>query len=206
MYNEFDSFDLARLAKEKMPYVSFRTESEEDIKASREKGRYVPVDVDYACITTPGTKDVLLEKIPDWWDKKYDEVRNGRCPQAWLDKWKADYDRYKKGQELPTEGTPIRGWSMISPAQQEAIIRANILTVEDMATASDTAIQAIGMGAVNIRYKAEAWLKQAKSKGPLTQEMAAVKKERDSLKIQVETLEKQVSELKAMIKAEKVSA
>lgn len=197
---ELDSFDVARLAKEKMPYVTFKREAEEDMKASREKGRYVPVDVDYACITTPGTKDVLFERLPEFWDKKWDEVRNGRCPQAWLDKWKADYDRFKAGQEIPADGTPIRGWAMISPAQQEAIIRANILTVEDMATANDSALQMIGMGAVNVRYKAEAWLKQAKAKGPLTQEMAAVKKERDSLKIQVETLEKQVEKLKAQLK------
>ncbi len=198
---ELDSFDIARLAKEKMPYVTFKTEAEEDIAESRKQGRYIPVDVDYACITTPGTKDILLEKIPDWWEKKYNEVQNGRCPQSWLEKWKADYERYKKGQELPVDGYPIRGWSMISPAQQEAIIRANILTVEDMATAPDSALQMIGMGAVNIRYKAEAWLKQAKSKGPLTQEMAAVKRERDSLKIQVETLEKQVEQLKSRLKA-----
>lgn len=200
MHDALDAFDIARLAKEKMPYVTFKTEAEEDLKASREKGRYIGMDVDYACITTPGTKDVLFERIPDWWEKKFDEVRNGRCPQAWLDKWQADYDRFKKGQELPTEGTPIRGWSQISPAQMEAIIRANILTVEDMATANDTALQMIGMGAVNVKYKAEAWLKQAKSKGPVTQELAAVKRERDSLQSQVATLEAQVTKLKAMVK------
>ena len=196
-----DQFNSVNFDKQVMPYVRFKTEVEEDISESRKQGRYVPVDVDYACITTKGTKDVLLERIPDLWEKKKIEVHNGLFPMEWLEKWQASYASYKHGQETPPDGTPIKGWSVISPAQQEAIIRANILTVEDMATAPDSALQMIGMGAVNIRYKAEAWLKQAKSKGPLTQEMAAVKRERDSLKIQVETLEKQVEQLKSRLKA-----
>lgn len=199
--SEFDSFDAQRLMKGAMPYVTFKVEPKEDVKASREKGQYVAKDVEFACITTPGTKDILYEQLPQWWDKKFDEVRNGRCPQVWLDKWKADYERFKQGLDVPTEGTPIRGWAVISPAQQENIIRANILTVEDLATAPEGALQMIGMGAVALRYKADAWIKQAQDKGPLTQEMAALKKERDSLKGQVETLEKKVEKLLAKARA-----
>lgn len=201
-----DAFDLAQLAKEKSPYVTFKTEPKEDIPASKAEGRYIAKDIEYACITTPGSKDIHVEQLPQWWDKVKEQVQNGRCPQSWASKWREQYEHWKKGLEIPTEGTPIRGWAVISPAQQEMIIRSNIYTVEDLATANGDTLQNIGMGSVALKYKAEGWLKEAGKRGKGAQEMAAVKRENDHLRSEVETLKKQVEQLVKSSKAEKVSA
>ena len=197
-----NEFDLSSLNRERPPYVTFKSEPKENKKLSQEKGRYIAEDVEYACITTPGSKDILFERLPQWWDKLAEQVQNGRCPSAWVSRWKEQHANWKKGQEMPPEGTPVRGWAVVTPAQQEMLIRANILTVEDLANASADALQQVGMGSVSLKVKAETWLKAASlnGRGKVTQEMAAVKRENEHLKSEVETLKAQVEKLTAMVK------
>ena len=90
---------------------------------------------------------------------------------------------------------------MLTPAQVEALVRINILTVEDLAGVNDEGMKRIGMGAVEMKNKARAWLMQVNDKGPLTQENAALKRENDSLRGQVTELTRQNAELRAMFEA-----
>jgi hypothetical protein len=60
---------------------------------------------------------------------------------------------------------------------------------------NDEGIRRIGMGGVDLKRKANAWLAQLQDKGPLTQKVASVEAENDQLRMQVETLAKQVSQL-----------
>ncbi len=92
-------------------------------------------------------------------------------------------------------GTPIRGWGVLSPAQQEAIIHNNVLTVEDLATLNEEGLRRIGMGAVQMKTKASAWVAQLQDKGPLVQEIAAVKSENAVLRTSLESLQRQVASL-----------
>lgn len=197
--NAEDLTGLSEMNSKQMPYVSFVTMPKEDKKQSERLQRYVAKDVDYARITAPGTRDLQIEELPRWWDKLYQQVQAGRMPQAWVDKWKAAHAKWKQGQDLPPDGTPIKGWGVISPAQQDTLIRANVLTVEDLAQATSEAIAHVGMGAVQLKRKAEAWLKQMGDKGPLTMEVAKVKQENDLLKKNLETMQEKMDELKARL-------
>ena len=188
--------------EERPALVRFERVAVEDKAASLQAGHYVAKDVDYALITPPYSKDVFKIKIPQWFANMQQDVANGRLPEKWERDYRDTYERWKAGQEIPLNGVPIKGWGVISPAQQETLTRLNILTVEDLAAVNDEGIRRIGMGAVELKNKAKAWLAQIKDKGPLTQEVAALKTENDVLKASVAALEKRVELLSRQDHAE----
>jgi hypothetical protein len=188
------------LREERPPYVRFESVVVEDKAASISAGHYIGKEVDYALVTPPYSKDVNKFKINTWFDIIEQDARNERMPKEWVGRFKKMYEMWKQGQELPVEGTPIKGWGIISPAQQEMLIRLNIRTVEDLAAANDEGLRRIGMGSYDLKNKANGWLKQLHDKGPLTQEIASVKMENSILKASVEALTKQVETLMSQVK------
>jgi len=188
-----------------MPYVRFDRVPVEDAAASRDAGHYVARDVDFAYVTPPYSKDVMKHKVESWFAQLKVDATNGRIPGEWLTKYQAGYEAWKKGQELPLDGFPIKGWGVISPAQQETLIRLHILTVEQLAACNDEGLRRIGMGSVDLKNKATAWLKQLKKAGPATQEVAALQKENSVLKASIESLEKRVQELTKFVELAKMS-
>lgn len=186
--------------KERPAYVRFERIAVEDKAASVSQGRYVAREIDMALITPPYSKDVFKIKVPQWIANMKQDVQNNRLPEAWMDDYIAAYEKWKKGEEIPLNGIAIKGWGVISLSQQETLIRMNVLTVEDLAAINDEGIKRIGMGGMDLKNKAQAWLAQLKDKGPLTQEMASIKAENSLLKSNVETLTRQVGELLAQAK------
>ncbi|MCK9622144.1 MAG: hypothetical protein M0R47_16610 [Methylobacter sp.] len=182
-----------------MPFVRFERIAVEDAAASREAGHYVAKDVDMANITPPYSKDVMKYKVVAWLGQLKIDAMNARIPADWVEKYTAAYEAWKRGQEMPVDGYPIKGWGVISPAQQETLIKLHILTVESLAAANDEGLRRIGMGAHDLKNKADAWLKQLKKAGPATVEIAALKKENAGLLAAVSGLEKQVSELSKLV-------
>ena len=187
--------------KDRPAYVKFERLAVEDKAASLAAGHYVARDVDYANITPPYSKDVFKIKVKQWFDDLEMQVRNDRIPRAWVDTYKKAYQAFQNGQEAPLNGTAIKGWGVISPAQQETLVRLNVLTVEDLAAVNDEGLKRIGMGAMDLKNKAIGWLSQLNDKGPLTQEIAALKAENSQLNSTIATLVRQVEELRAMVKS-----
>ena len=175
--------------------VRFKKEAVEDKAATLKEGHYVAKDVDYALITPPYSKDVVVQKVTTWLEQMEVNVRNGRFPQQWLEDYRKQYQAWQNGQELPPNGTPIRGWPVISPAQMEMLLHINILTVEDLAGINDQGARSIGMGSLDLKNKARAWLAQRSDKGPLTVEIASVKAENAVLKSSNETMQAQLAAL-----------
>lgn len=180
---------------ERPAFVQFERRPIEDKVASREEGRYIAKDVDFALVTPPYSKDQVVCRIDRWKDNLENNVRLGKIPKEWKDHYLRAYDAWKNGQELPLNGTPIKGWGMISPAQQEMLIHIKILTVEDLAGVNEEGQRRIGMGSIDLKNKARAWVTQNKDKGPLTQEVAALKNENAQLKASLESLQKQVDKM-----------
>ncbi len=183
------------------PIVRFERMPVDDIAASRKAGQYVAKDVDYAYITPPFSKDEVVKKAEAFLIDNTQKVSLGQMPREVAERYKLQYEAWKNGQELPLEGTAIKGWPMISPAQQSMLIDRKIMTVEMLSQANDAALQLIGMGGVALRNMAQNWLAQAKDKGPLTMQMTEVQKENDILKGSIASLTKQVEELRAAVKA-----
>jgi hypothetical protein len=190
--------------EERPAYVRFERVPIEDKQASLKAGHYVAKDVDFALITPPYSKDVYKTKVTQWFVNMDQDVQNGRLRQEWADQYKKSYEHWKNGQEIPLNGTAIKGWGVISPAQQEILLKMNVLTVEDLAGINDEGLRRIGMGSMDWKNKAVAWLAQLKDKGPLTQEVAALKSENVLLKTTVDSLTAKVHELSESIKSKQV--
>jgi hypothetical protein len=177
--------------------VRFERVAVEDHGAKSVNGVLPTIDIEYVYVTPPyssGNSEVVKKAGP-WLEDCHRKAKNGLLDPRHAAHYQAQYDAWKTGLELPPEGTPIRGWQMLTPAQQENCIRLKIPTVEYLAAATDEGLKAMGMGALDLKRKAIAWLAQAHDKGPLTLEMAKMQKENDALKVSIETLQEQVKAL-----------
>lgn len=171
------------LLEEKPCYVTFETRAIEDRNVLIDEGHYGFKDVIFVRVMQPGGKEVFEDVAESWIEKQFAKVRNKQMPMELASKYKSMFEDYKKGEETPLEGTPIRGWPVLTPAQGKTIISAGIRTVEDLAAASEEALMNIGMGARSFKHKAEAWLKSSEQ-GKSTQRLV-------DLELKFEQLEKQ---------------
>ena len=188
--------------EERPPYVRFEQRPVEDKPKSKAEGRYVAKDVDFALITPPYSKDLIEVRVDRWLENEEANVKNGRIPPMWLERWKESYALWKKGCEIPLDGTPIKGWQMISPAQQEMILRTGIRTVEDLAGCNDEGKRRLGMGALELVQKARKWLDTAESTGKVAAMNAAHEKEIETLKKTITNLEENLKAVTAQLNAQ----
>lgn len=177
-------------------YVRFEIRAVQDAERSLETGHYVSKDEIWALVTPPYSKDCVEKRADIWLSQKEIDAKNGRISPKHLEFWKEAYKRFQAGQEEPVDGTPLKDWNAISPAQFNNLHAIGMKTVEDVAQANDEGLKRIGMGAIDLRNKARAWLQAAKDHGPLVNEVSALKKENETLKGSVESLMEQVTLLK----------
>lgn len=168
--------------EERPAYVRFEKRAIEDKAASLQAGSVVYKDIDYVLVTPPYSKDCFESKWTQWIKNVEQNVKSGRTPQAWMDHWKQSYEHWKKGEEAPVNGTPVKNWPAITAAQVKTVIASGILTVEDLALANDEGIRRLGMGGRELKNKAMAYVKAAKDTGSVVMENAALKNEIDQLK------------------------
>lgn len=188
------------IKEDRAPYVKFETKAVEDVAASKERGHYVAKDVDYVIITPAYTKDIFKQKADAWFAQIERQAKDGRFNPAWVAKYKQQFAAWREGKELPLDGTPILGWNVISPGQQETLNRMGIRTVEDAAAMNDDAIRRIGMGAVNIKNKAIASISGSKDTGRLVMENAELRAKLDVAEKTVEQLSTKVRDLDEYVK------
>lgn len=158
-------------------YPRFFIEPVQDELASVQQGRPIFRNEERVEIVIPGDPT----KCPV--HRVTDEHRN---------RWRQQYDAFKKGMEAPVEGTPLEEWPAVNRAQVMELRAIGILTVEQISTLSDTATQRV-MGLSGLRARAQAYLDDA-SAIALTEQLSA---ENDGLRLEVSTLKRQVEELGA---------
>ena len=160
-----------RELKERPAQIEFSRRAIEDTVASKREGRYMTYDVDYVTVFIPYSRDTNVFTVE-------------RLYEAW-----------KNGQELPPNGTPIKGWGVLSPAQQENLIHYRVLTVEDAAGMNEDIMRKLGMGAVEIKNKAKTWLAQLAERGPATMQIAELQRENELLKGSIASLEAKIDRM-----------
>lgn len=190
---------MIEMKEERPAYVRFEVRAVEDRAASEKNGCYTTRNVEYALITPPYSKDCIEQEVKDWIKQLDDNVNAGRLPGKWRDHYKAAYEAWKKNEELPPEGCPIKGWPVLSPAQQQNLISQNIRTVEDLAAINDEGMKRYGMGALDLKNKAKAWLKSAASLGTVVQENASLKQRVSEQEATIKTMSEQLAQLKAAV-------
>ena len=188
--------------EDRAAYVRFERIAVKDNEASLKDGFYKSKDQDMIYVTPPYSKDEYTSKVDVFFQKKEGDVRSGRIPQKHLELWKEAYAHWRKGQEPPLDGTDVRNWAVISPAQAKNMISAGCRTIEDLAQANDEALRRLGMGGNDLKNKAKAWLQAAKDHGPLTEEISQLKNQNKQLQGTIDSLQEQIKRFEIRMDAQ----
>lgn len=184
------------------PLVNFETRAEEDRNASIAQGSVVYRDVDYAIITPAGSKDRIEREVKDWFANLQDQVRQGRFNEDWFRYYKRSFESWKAEGEIPLEGTSLRNWPVITPAQVKSLLNWNVQTVEQLATANEETLSRLGMGGRSLKDRAVEWLRASGSEaGKQSAEIVNLRQELTATKAQNETLAQELSIMKAQLQA-----
>lgn len=188
-------------AIQRPPYVTFEVRAEEDRAASIAAGHYVAQDVHYALVTPQGSKDRVERKVKEWFEHLEQQVREERFDAVWLDRYKREYDAWKSGREVPTNGFPVAQWPAISPAQLEQLRHLRVLTVEDLAAANEETISRLGMGGRALKQRAAEWLSAAAGTGKVAEELSALKVANQDLAERNASLQEQLTAISKQLEA-----
>jgi hypothetical protein len=154
------------IADKRPPFVQFEErELGINAEASERAGRPIPNIVTLACITPHGSKD-RFEKVAEEWLKQIRaQAMTGSYPLEWVNFFEAQYGEWKKGNELPREGTPTKTWQAATKEQSTRLAAMGYTTVEDVAQIPDSALGSIGPDGRYLRDLAKSWINEAKDKG-----------------------------------------
>ncbi|MGE4259214.1 MAG: hypothetical protein AB7F19_07720 [Candidatus Babeliales bacterium] len=157
----------------------------EDKIKSLEEGRPIFKEEMMIDIHIPGGRNVVTHK-----------VRHLNPEQ--LEEFSKEIENFKKNLTETPVGTSLQEWPAITRSMAEELRHFQIFTVEQLASASDTAIQNLGMGMRALREKARAFLEKA-ADNAVTDRFA---KENMELKDQLKMMQEQIKELRDKINEE----
>lgn len=176
------------------PYIRFETRAIKRMAPAEQGGAVYFVDVDYALVTSHGSKDTVEKALPDWFEHLKMEVHQNRLPANWFEAYQASYRAWKAGEELPVVGTPLKNWPVLSPAEAKNLNELGLRAVEDLAAANEELVGRIGMGARSLVQRARDWIAANKDQAPLIQQL-------DAQRNVIAGMELQLSELRQMVAA-----
>jgi hypothetical protein len=105
------------------------------------------------------------------------------------------YERWKKNQSAPVDGTPLAAWPGATPSLVKALEPLNIRSVEDLALMEDSAIMKVSIPGLREKQK------QARSYLEAQKSTAGVAAENLKLKEQLEAQASEIAELRAAVEA-----
>lgn len=183
--------------KARPPHVRFLKVAVEDRNKSIEAGHPVYEDVDHVVITPQGSKDSVTKTAKEWLENSDLQVREERLPPDWAEKFHGAYDHWKRGEEIPVEGTALANWPAISAGELATCKGIHILTVEDLATANDEGIRRLGMGGLELKKRARKYLDASAGPGKLLAENSALMQKLTDTETRREELERRLLALEA---------
>lgn len=179
------------------PYVKFSQRAVEDRSKELTAGKYGWKTVDFVEVTRPGQNDTHEREAQAWLDDLGRRAEAGLVPLQWHEHFLKAYAAWKEGNEIPEGGTPLKAWPLIDPAQVEHLLYLKIRTVEALAGLEDEALRKLGIGALELRRKAQAWVQAADSTGVVAAKLETLQVENAALREQVETMQRQLATLVA---------
>jgi hypothetical protein len=165
-----------QLSQESNLFVTFFSDAIE-IKAESEKqGRPVFRDMPFIKIVVPGDVNNIIERKATDADKE-------KFPKAWA--------RFQASEAEGHEGTPLEQWPQMSRSMVKECKYFEIHTVEQLAGLSDMNVSRMGMGYMELRNKAKAYLVAAAGTAGETAQAA----ENQRLKEMIADLQRQMNEV-----------
>lgn len=174
---EFDVKDFDDPNNNKGVYARFYWTSVQDHRASSEEGRPIFKDCEFVEIIAAGNANNIIRRPARDMDR---------------DRFHREYAMFKAGDAEQMVGTPLAEVPWITRSQVEELVYRKIRTLEELANISDHACSVPGM--LELRRKAQAWMKKAEEAKPFT----AMQAELDALKAQLAAMKaSQADEAKA---------
>ena len=187
---------MATDINDRPPYVQWETRAIEDRSASLAAGHYVAKDVDYAVIMRPGSRDKLEKEAIVWLSELRAKDQKNEIPPTWFPAFQASFKAWKDGEEEPVNGTSVKLFPVLTTSPIKTLQSAGIKTIEDLAQIPDQDLGILGIGGLNLKLKARAWLEQAVDKGKLAEENASLKTQMTQMQEQLNFLTSELGKLK----------
>lgn len=119
----------------------------------------------------PGPDGNMMEDIRVTFGKKgttnyelhYWKSRLAKENPMLAEKFGPAIEKWEKDQKIPTDGLPLEAWPAITKGQIRVCRDLGLRSVQDIATATDSIREKIGMGAADLMKKAKAFLENEKS-------------------------------------------
>jgi len=181
-----------QIAQARPPFVEFKQIAKHDPKRSEELGYRVTKNVDMAFIMQPGSRDQVEIEAEAWLNsikRKMLDATPDAYPQEWVDGFRKKYEMWKEGNEAPLNGTSVKEWPVLSPAQVQNFIALGLLTIEDVAAMTEEAMGRFGMGGRELREKAREWISRKELTANALKENEELKGLVAELKSRLESLE-----------------
>lgn len=156
----------AQLLAERPPFVRFEErQGPRDVEASEAAGYPIHKTVIMACITPHGSKDCFEKIAEEWLQQIREKAGRGEFNGDWVRHFRDSFEEWKKGNELPRDGTPIKTWQSATRDQAARLIAVGYRVVEDLAQVPDSALGEIGLDGRYLRDLARNWVQEGKDKG-----------------------------------------
>lgn len=180
----------------KFPFVRFESSV---IEKKDAQGHSLFEPVYYAYITPAGSngKNEVMKVASEWIQElkvkgqtrgQFDE--NASEYERWYERFSKAFEQYKAGEEMTVLGSPLRSCPAFTKVEVAQAQNCRILTVEDLASCNEEALQHMGMGGRTMKMKAQKYLEDKESGG--------LAQENEALRIRLADLEEKVE---AMISA-----
>ena len=166
-------------------FVEFSREPFLNEFKTEKEGREVWDERDIITICKPGAKSEVM---------RYVKLKDDAWGQADPKRFPRQWERFQARQEQTQEGLPIEECPFIGKAKVMELKAQKVHTVEQLAMMPDAMTQEIGMGGLELRNKARAFLDDATRMAAVAEKDA----ENNLLRSELETLKRQMADLTAL--------
>jgi hypothetical protein len=157
-------------------FVQFYSEPVEHKFESERQGRPIFRDMPFIRKLTPGDPSNVIERPADDADKQ-------NYPREWA--------IFEREEAVGVSGTPLEQWPQIKRSQVREAKYFEVHTVEQLAELNDSVCQKLGMGFVELRNQAKAYLQIAEGQAPHVAQAA----ENERLRNEIEQLKAQFANM-----------
>ncbi len=175
----------------RLPYVRFETSVAESKDA---KGHPIYQNVYHAYVTPAGGKDEVV-KVAEEWIAELKKKGDTRGPfdaaaneyRVWHEQFSKAFDAFRNGEEMQIAGTPLRACMAFLKSEIMQAERAHIFSIEDLAACNEEALANMGLGARNLKVKAQEILNTKSGTGQ-AEEIAALRQKVEDLQDLIEAM------------------
>lgn len=149
-------------------------------------------------------KPRYTKKITNPWVNKIAErLKNGHISKAYHDFCLARFNDFKKNVTYLPDGVPLKDWTGVNnEALKKKAIELGIVTVELAAEMNEQAMEALGMGARDLKTRAKAFLDADRDSERTANKLVRLESESAAMAEKNSALENKIASLEAMLAAQ----